>query len=103
LSDSESGSSGSGYGVSIPAVPAPVKWAILGAISQLDAACDGANSKDGMGFNKADTGFFKTMNTVALWEQEPMVWYITWQRLRKYQGQIGSNFPSLFNGLVKRK
>jgi len=97
------GSSRPNYGIEIPTVPAPVKWAILGAISQLDAACDGANSKDGMGFNKADTGFFKTINTAALWEQEPMVWYITWQRLYKYKGQIGGNFPSLFKGLVQRK
>lgn len=100
--DSE-GSSRPNYGIEIPIVPAPVKWAILGAISQLDAACDGANSKDGMGFNKSDTGFFKTINTAALWESEPMVWYITWQRLYKYKGQIGGNFPALFNGLVKRK
>ena len=101
--DSEEGSSGSGYGIEIPVVPAPVKWAIMGAIGSLDAACDGANSKDGRGFNKPDSCFFKTMNTADLWESEPMVWYITWQRLYKYKDQIGGNFPALFNGLVQRK
>lgn len=68
--------------------------AIRQAMRAMDDSCDGALTRDGEGFNKADTFLGKTMARTGLETEAELLtaWYI----LSGYPRQLKSSFPILF-------
>lgn len=60
---------------------------VLEAIKRLSGVCDGARTQDGSGFNKPDSGFFKSLQYVSELTERQQVEYR--KDLLKYKRQLG--------------
>ena len=84
--------------VDVDTATAPISPAlqeqILGALEYMQSACDGAEAKDNVGFNKADAMMMNHLSAVSLEEDEDMLRF-AWFTLRKYRRQCEA-FPALF-------
>lgn len=56
------------------------------AVQGLLERCDGAQSNDGMGYNKFDSRFAKSLTTYKKWSRKQRV--VAYNMLRKYKGQL---------------
>ena len=66
---------------------------IKGAWSTMLRRCDGAQTEDGIGFNKPDAGLaHKIMPVLDTEEACKLAWIV----LRKYKGQLAEEYPSLY-------
>ena len=85
-----------------PTIPNDVKFQIKGAIAYLRAVCDGATTKDGMGFNKPDASTMHLMDLAEVWQGDDRAYHIAWGRLWKYRGQIEDSFPLLHDQKIAK-
>ena len=66
---------------------------LMDALMILAGECDGARTQDGAGFNQTDTSWGKNMALVGSYsgEWDDVDRRLTWERLRKYKGQLLRN------------
>jgi hypothetical protein len=76
-----------------PKMSKKVRKDLASAWSMMLGMCDGAKTKDGIGFNKPDA-------SVAHWTMRVLddeaALELAWLMLRKYDGQLSGTFPSLY-------
>jgi hypothetical protein len=86
--------SGGGFAdIKVPKMTKKLKKVIKNAWSDMLGMCDGAQEKDGMGFNKPDAA-------VAHWAMPVLdsdeACELAWLMLRKYRGQLEDDYPVLY-------
>ena len=66
------------------------------ALSAMQGSCDGATTRDGIGFNKPDACIMNTISGAGLVDDADLEKFVLWT-LRKYKGQLRQRFPILFH------
>lgn len=69
---------------------------ICDALDLMLNKCDGALSKDEVGFNKPDSYTMRTVKNASMVKTDVALQKFVWGTLRKYQKQLEISYPSLF-------
>ena len=78
-----------------------VKPVILEAFYYMLSICDGAQERDGMGFNKPDANIARLLMMVGLDTDDKL--RIAERMLSRYKRQLHANYPGLFVREFKKK
>jgi SWI/SNF-related matrix-associated actin-dependent regulator 1 of chromatin subfamily A len=83
-------------GRKLPAPTPEQEQKIYEALQLMLSQCDGAQSEDGLGFNKPDAYNMRTIKVSGLLSGDVALQKFVWGTLRKYSRQLANLYPVLF-------